>query len=81
MRNMEEVLQERLNNYFDTDKIRIAVKYVKIRIYNIKIYIDNDVLEFTYQYEGHLTEDANLMYIKCQIEMNILDYYRNKEDK
>lgn len=81
MRNMEEVLQDRLNKYFDTDKIQIAVEYAKIRTYNIKIFINNDILGFTYQYEGHLTEDANLMYIKCQIEMNILEYYRNKEDK
>ena len=78
---MEEVLQERLNKYFDNEKIQIAVEYAKIRTYNIKIYINNDILGFSYQYEGHLTEEANLMYIKCQIEMNILEYYRNKEDK
>ena len=81
MRNMEEILQEKINKYFDNYKIQIAVEYVKIRTYNIKIFINNDMLAFTYQYEGHLTEDANLMYIKCQIEMNILEYYRNKESQ
>ena len=78
---MEEVLQEKINKYFDNSKIQIEVEYVKIRTYNIKIYINNDLLGFTYTYEGHLTENANLMYIKCQIEMNILEYYRNKEEK
>jgi hypothetical protein len=60
------------------DKIHIECRYESIRHYEIYLEINDDVVSFTYVWDAHFTQDANIQSIRAEIDRQIIKLYRKE---
>lgn len=79
---MEEEIEERLENEYKKDVIKLKVKYKDIRTYDIEIELltskkINSKIEYKYNVKS--TFDNNIEYIKAKIDLELSYMVKEKD--
>ena len=76
---MEEYINERIAEIYDTSKISFVVKYVEPRIYEVDINIGKDKRTVRHSQDCYMTWEDNFDMIRYAIDKKIASIYK-KED-
>lgn len=78
---MENEIQEKLQEIYDKQRIKIEVEFVSFGSYQVDIFLnvsDEYHYSFTFKTDNKYTLDANINDICIQIDTIILKYYRGE---
>lgn len=78
---MEELIQEKLEEIYSKNRIKIGVEFVNFGVYQIDISfntVEEYFSSFTFKPDNRYTIDANINDICIQIDTIILKYYRGE---
>lgn len=78
---MEELIQEKLQEIYAKQRIKIQVEFISFGSYQVDIFLnvsDEYHYSFTFKMDNKYTLDSNINDICIQIDTIILKYYRGE---
>jgi hypothetical protein len=78
---MEELIQEKLEEIYSKNRIKIRVEFVSFGSYQVDIFlnvVDEYHYSFTFKMDNKYTLDVNINDICIKIDTIILKYYRGE---
>lgn len=77
MKEVAEIIENKIKQYYNKDKIFIKVQSITNDKFLIGLDFNNDYVEFDFDYDIGLTLEENIFILKYEIDGNISNYYKN----
>ena len=76
MKEFAEIIEKKIKEFYNSDRIFIKIQAITSDKLLIQFEINNDLVEFEFDYDIGLSLDENIFILKYEIDGNITDYYK-----
>ena len=76
MKEFQETIEKKIKEYYNSDKIYIHIQMITSDKLLVQLELNNDLIEFDFDYDIGLNVDENIFILKYEIDGNITNYYK-----
>lgn len=77
MKEFQEIVEKKIKEFYNSDKLYIKIQSITNDKLLVTLELNNDLIEFDFDYDIGMSLDENIFILKYEIDGNITNYYKN----